>query len=630
MPNKNFKRNRLRRPKSYNDHDDRMAGPHMDSRRVSFKNQGRDQRNRHQGPWDKKKLRALLLQNDDIDMGGSAGERERFNRGGGDQRHDNFRGSREDRKKWKKRVKFMMGGYYRIEVWRGSKYGKTELLKLLGSYIKPTPLVPLEVKSDGQDFIFSVENFEVAEKLQSADNKMTLSDGFRLKLQVRAYVPNIELNEKLMTTMKAALAARYNVATKALDLTHFQSDQVLTSQELLCALNRPNVMSCIIELIAECVPDLVALSLNKNNLSAVEPLKAMIDKLPHLKILHMAKNNIKDVKQLDNLSGLKLEEVNLDGNPLVAKFQNLPQEDYVRAIRQRFPRVIKLDGVDLPKPIIFDLEDDEVLTLPKSQFSFICDPGQGNVMAKTFIEQYYQIFDSGDRTPLLQAYHDNAHFSLSCFISAQDSHSMFTSYMSENRNLKRVTHEERRLKLLKIGKPAIVDYFKNFPQTVHDPATFVVDLVFFTPELIQLVVGGLYREKDKFNEGSPIKYFNRSFIIVPVGAGFCIVNEELTLLYPTPAQIKLMSSKLKDLTDSGPSSAALAGPSVPAQAATNGLDNDILAKQRLVTELAAKTQMNLAWSEKCLVETNWNAEQAMFAFCQLRDTGKIPPEAFQK
>ncbi|CAB0011635.1 unnamed protein product [Nesidiocoris tenuis] len=74
----------------YNDHDDRMAGPHMDSRRVSFKNQGRDQRNRHQGPWDKKKLRALLLQNDDIDMGGSAGERERFNRGGGDQRHDNL------------------------------------------------------------------------------------------------------------------------------------------------------------------------------------------------------------------------------------------------------------------------------------------------------------------------------------------------------------------------------------------------------------------------------------------------------------------------------------------------------------------------------------------------------------
>uniref|UniRef100_A0A146LCB2 Nuclear RNA export factor 1 n=1 Tax=Lygus hesperus TaxID=30085 RepID=A0A146LCB2_LYGHE len=287
---------------------------------------------------------------------------------------------------------------------------------------------------------------------------------------------------------------------------------------------------------------------------------------------------------------------------------------------------MRLDGVDLPKPITFDLEEEDAGNLPKSQLSFMCDAEHGSVMAKTFIEQYYQIFDSDDRSPLLQAYHDTAHFSIMCHIGSSDSHSMFSNFIADNRNLLRFDNSGKRLKQLKIGKHSIVGALKSFTGTEHDPTTFVVDLVFFTPALIQLIVSGLFREKVKPTSGSAFKYFSRTFIIVPVGAGFCIVNEELCLHYPTSAQMKQMTSKPKPPVSAMPAP----GPSAIAPPVVNGDHSDILAKQQMVTDLAAKSGMNLIWSEKCLNETNWNLEQALFAFMQLREAGTIPMEAFQK
>lgn len=68
------------------------------------------------------------------------------------------------------------------------------------------------------------------------------------------------------------------------------------------------------------------------------------------------------------------------------------------------------DGVVLPPPISFDLED-QAVKVPPSKRMFIAND-KAQEIASQFLQQYFQIYDSGSRQPLLSAYHSDAIFSL--------------------------------------------------------------------------------------------------------------------------------------------------------------------------------------------------------------------------
>lgn len=68
------------------------------------------------------------------------------------------------------------------------------------------------------------------------------------------------------------------------------------------------------------------------------------------------------------------------------------------------------DGVELPRPILFDVADEGV-KLPPSRPIFIADP-KAQEIANQFLQQYFAIFDSDNRQPLLDAYHEHACFSM--------------------------------------------------------------------------------------------------------------------------------------------------------------------------------------------------------------------------
>ena len=77
--------------------------------------------------------------------------------------------------------------------------------------------------------------------------------------------------------------------------------------------------------------------------------------------------------------------------------------------------------MDLPPPIMFDLEDQK-LKLPPTQRMFII---QSNVKAQEvatqFLHQYFMVFDSENRQPLLDAYHEHACFSMTVSIAQSSS-----------------------------------------------------------------------------------------------------------------------------------------------------------------------------------------------------------------
>lgn len=139
------------------------------------------------------------------------------------------------------------------------------------------------------------------------------------------------------------------------------------------------------------------------------------------------------------------------------------------------------DGVDLPPPISFDIQEE--VHLPPTQQNFICN-AEGQDIVRKFLEQYFLIFDSDSREPLIQAYHETALFSMTSAYPYGQSQKTSTAwlnwYNTDNRNLLRVRDAERRMKLLKQGNAAIVEFLKDVPETKHDMHSFTVDLVLFT------------------------------------------------------------------------------------------------------------------------------------------------------
>ena len=70
--------------------------------------------------------------------------------------------------------------------------------------------------------------------------------------------------------------------------------------------------------------------------------------------------------------------------------------------------VLKQDGIDLPPPITFDVS---TAIIPPSQGSHFVNNEVQDLVVK-FLKEYYTLYDSDNRQPLIDAYHEHALFSL--------------------------------------------------------------------------------------------------------------------------------------------------------------------------------------------------------------------------
>lgn len=137
----------------------------------------------------------------------------------------------------------------------------------------------------------------------------------------------------------------------------------------------------------------------------------------------------------------------------------------------------------MPPPIGFDL--DEEIPIPKAQQTFLCSQ-EGQNTVRQFLEQYFIIYDSDSRQPLLQAYHEHAMFSMTMaypYGMTPKNSAWLNWYQTDNRNLHRVQDPERRNRLLRQGHLAVVSFLQEMPKTKHDVYSFTVDLSLFTVSL---------------------------------------------------------------------------------------------------------------------------------------------------
>ncbi|XP_074504713.1 nuclear RNA export factor 1 isoform X2 [Sebastes fasciatus] len=623
-------------------HDDRTA-PQFRNRKGSVSHKGRSydrsrrdrQRGSHSGGFGGPGPRSRLDDTDaDVTMSDSSQDntsQHRFNpyvrpfRKGGDGRFDRDRRQGKGGGGGRRGGGFRGGdrgggggaksrsGWYKVTIPHGRKHDKKWLITALQN-ICSVPYTPVQYHVDHNRVHFYVDDSSAANALHKCSHKITDSDGYKVEVHVNPSAPPsfllADLKPEHLEHLKQCMAKRFDGSQQALDLNNIRTDPDLASQNIEVTLNRKTNMEAVIKIIEENIPELTGLNLSNNRIHKLDELTDLVSKAPNLKTLNLSHNELKSDRELDKVKGLKLVELWLNRNPLCDLFKD--QASYISAVRQRFPRLLKLDGHDLPAPIGFDVETPT--TIPPCKGScFGSDEIKGVILR--FLQQYYSIYDSGDRQPLLDAYHDGASLSLTTPYSTQNpSRSSLGEYHKDTRNLKRIKDSTIRFRLLKHTRLNVVAFLNELPKTQHDIASFTVDVNTFTNTLLSFTVSGVFKEvavDGKSRESTMA--FSRSLITVPSGnSGLCIVNDQLFIRMATTEEIRRAFVAPAPTPSSSP---------VPTLTAP---------QQEMLTAFSVKSCMNLEWSQKCLQDNEWDFNRAAQIFTQLKADGKIPDVAFIK
>ncbi|XP_037759320.1 nuclear RNA export factor 1 isoform X1 [Chelonia mydas] len=501
--------------------------------------------------------------------------------------------------------------WYKVTIPYGKKYDKSWLLSSLQN-LSSVPFTPVEFHYDQSRAYFYIEDMTTANALKQLSRKITDRDNYKVVLIVNHSSPPQSIQKELkpeeIEQLKVTMSKRYDGSQQALDLKNLRTDPDLVAQNIDVVLNRRNCMQAVLQIIEENIPELLSLNLTSNKLYQLDDLAELAQKATNLKILNLTRNELKSECELDKVKGLKLEELWLDGNPLCNNFRD--QSSYVSSIRLRFPKLLRLDGHELPPPIVFDVE--APTTLPPCKGSYFGSDDL-KVLVLRFLQQYYSVYDSGDRQGLLDAYHDGACCSLSIpFLSQNPSRSILSEYFKGSRNVKKLKDPTLRFKLLKHTRLNVVAFLNELPKTQHDINSFVVDVCAQTNTLLCFAVHGVFKEVDGKSR-DVVRGFTRMFIAVPAGiTGLCIVNDQLFVRKANTEEIR------KAFVMPAPTPSSSPVPTLSAE------------QQEMLQAFAMQSGMNVEWSQKCLQDNDWDYSQAAQVFTQLKTEGKIPDVAFLK
>ncbi|RMB90479.1 hypothetical protein DUI87_33080 [Hirundo rustica rustica] len=451
--------------------------------------------------------------------------------------------------------------WFKITIPYGKKYDKSWLLSSIQNLCS-VPFTPVEFHYDHNRAQFYVEDATTASALKQVSRKITDRDNYKVVIVINSSTPPPSLQNELkpeeIEQLKLCMSKRYDGSQKALDLKSLRVDPDLVSQSIDVVLNQRSSMGVVLRIIEENIPELRSLNLGSNRLFRLDDLAELPLKAPGLKVLDLSRNELKSERELDKVKGLKLEELWLDGNPLCDSFRD--QSSYISSVRERFPKLLRLDGHELPPPIAFDVEAPTTLPPCKSSY-FGSDDLKALVLR--FLQQYYSVYDSSDRQGLLDAYHDGACCSLSI------------PYGPPN-----ARPPAMRFKLLKHTRLNVVAFLNELPKTQHDVNSFVVDICAQTNTLLCFTVHGIFKEVDGKSRDS-VRAFTRMFIAVPAGnSGLCIVNDELFVRGASAEELR----KAFALPAPTPSSSPV--PTLTAE------------QQEMLAAFAMQSGMNLEWSQK--------------------------------
>ncbi|XP_021044049.1 nuclear RNA export factor 1-like isoform X2 [Mus pahari] len=562
--------------------------------------------------------------------------------------------------------------WYKVTIPSGRKYEKTWLMRSIQNFCSE-PFIPIDFHYVKNRARFFVQNAKTASALKDVSYRICDETSRKIAIfvspSVVPYSVQNQFTSEQMEYIRESMMNRYDASQKALDLEKFRFDQDLMDKDIDMLLNRRSCMVATLQIIQSDIPELLSLNLKNNKLYQLDGLSDMTEKAPHVKILNLSGNKLKSFMELEKVKELKLEELWLEGNPLYHRFSD--HSEYISAVQNLFPKLLRLDGEDLIIPRR-NLQNDKDLIVPTGKprdgKDLIVPTGKprdgkdlivptGNPqggkdliiptgkpqngkdfttvptgmdievpqpckescnkseviknLVLQFLKEYYLFYDNGDRLRLLDAYHDQACFSLSVPFNVSDPDlNNLEEYFKYNRDIKRQQDSYMRMKLLKHTKHDIVNSLSLLPKTQHDLCSFWVDLCFHTEMMLCFSVNGLFKEVEGKCRGC-IRAFTRIFIAVPCSdSRICIINDELIVRNASANEIQKAFTSLP----------------APDTSFKPLLSEE---QQEMVKSFSVQSGMKLDWSQKCLEDNEWNYTKAGEAFTALQNEGKIPKEFFK-
>uniref|UniRef100_A0A8B9KQ69 Zgc:153681 n=1 Tax=Astyanax mexicanus TaxID=7994 RepID=A0A8B9KQ69_ASTMX len=390
--------------------------------------------------------------------------------------------------------------WFKITIPYGKKYDKKWLLTALQNLCH-VPFIPIHYSTEGNKVQFFLEDAISANALSKITRRITDTEGYKVVVLINPCPPpaflQSDLTEQDLEHLKQCMSKRFDASEQHLDLNSIRTDPDLVSQKIKVILNHKNCMQAVVKIIEENIPELVCLNLSNNRLYKLDDFAELVNKVPNLKTLNLSHNELKSERELDKVRGFKLTELWLDR---------------------------------------FDIETGTIIPTCKGSY-FGSDEIKEFVLG--FLQQYYSVYDSGDRQSLLDAYHEGASFSLSIPLSM---HNPFR-YMLHNKWTNKIKMRQN--------------------------------------NLVSFTVTGLFWETIKKISRDSVRAFSRVFIAVPaVNSGLCLVNDELFVRFANTEEIRRAFVAPAPTPSSSP---------VPTLSAP---------QQEMLSAFSQKSEMNLEWSQK--------------------------------
>nr|XP_026235915.1 nuclear RNA export factor 2-like [Urocitellus parryii] len=500
--------------------------------------------------------------------------------------------------------------WFKVTIPYGRKYDKAWLMNSIQGHCS-VPFTPVDFHYIRNRARFFVQDAGTASALKDVSYKICDDNDVKILVLVSPsavpYSVQNKFSAEQVEQLKLTMRKRYDVSQQALDLQKLRFDPDLVGHDIHMILNRRNCMFATLQIIERNFPELLSLNLQNNKLYRLDGLSDIVEKAPHVKILNLSKNELRTSKELEKLKGMELEELWLEGNPLCSDFPE--QSAYVSSILELFPKLLCLDGQESPRPTLCGIEAHK--KLPTCKGSFFGSDILKNLVLQ-FLQQYYLIYDYGDRKSLLGTYHIEACFSLTIPFNPKDpALNSFCEYFKYNRDIKKLK-DSYQWKQLKHTKHDILDTLCVLPKTRHDLSSFVVDMWFHTETMLCFSVNGLFKEVEGKSQGS-VRAFIRTFIAIPgSNSSLCIINDKLFVRDPSP-QGNQSPFCIPMATCSSTSVPALSE-----------------EQQEMVQAFSVRSGMNLRWSQKYLEENHWDYIRATQVLTMPKVKGMVPEETLKK
>ncbi|KAG5867428.1 hypothetical protein JTB14_037675 [Gonioctena quinquepunctata] len=493
--------------------------------------------------------------------------------------------------------------WHKFIVKNTENFPRNSVLRAILDHVHPLDLIPVLYHADytgGAHFM--ARNCGPAIQKLCNDNLTVPNPGSSRPLKISIilkFSTTAEFKIDVQKNILSVLTKRYDVATRTLNMIKIHEDSELKE---FYPMSQPKIMFFLLCLAKTLVPSPERYLMNDNRIKILNPLEgALSGNIENVTCLDLRNNLLDDLSLLQPLKLFKLKEVYLDGNPLCEK---CGYEEYVSSVKKYCSNLEKLDGISV-----------KVDGFPNPKKNFICDL-DGLDFVNQFLERYFLVYDSHNRRLIQELYHENAMFSLnSLYINGQISSptARMHKYISLSRNLHKLGDITRKNTFLYQGSSRITNVLCDLPPTEHDPFSFTVDLIYFTPRCAIIGVSGIFREHPNSILGSEKKYgFRRTFTLEIVnGNGLCYIVNELLHVHNALSFQVMNSFRISK--------------EAPYQ---NRLPQNEKEQQQVAETLRIITNLKIEWSQKCLDECNYDLQKALTLFVDLYKANKLPKYAF--